>query len=65
MPTRQDGRRWSARLTRSIERRDGAEQNGDIETSYIRASLEFANTYGDAASMLCKEEDEVRQKAKS
>ena len=34
----------------------------DIED--LRASLDFGNTYADAASMLCRDEDEVRQKAK-
>ena len=30
----------------------------------LRASLDFGNTLADAASMLCREEDEVRQKAR-
>ena len=30
----------------------------------LRASLDFGNTFADAASMLCRDEDEVRQKAK-
>jgi hypothetical protein len=30
----------------------------------LRASLDFGNTYADAARMLCRDEDEVRQKAK-
>jgi hypothetical protein len=30
----------------------------------LRASLDFGNTYADAASMLCRDEDEVRRKAK-
>jgi hypothetical protein len=30
----------------------------------LRASLDFGNTIADAASMLCRDEDEVRQKAK-
>ena len=31
----------------------------------LRASLDFGNTYADAARMLCRDEDEVRQKAKA
>ena len=34
----------------------------DIED--LRASLDFGNTFADAASMLCRDVDEVRQKAK-
>jgi hypothetical protein len=34
----------------------------DVED--LRASLDFGNTIADAASMLCRDEDEVRQKAK-
>ena len=30
----------------------------------LRASLDFGNTYADAARMLCRDEDEVRQKVK-
>jgi len=30
----------------------------------LRASLDFENTFADAASMLCRDEHEVRQKAK-
>ena len=30
----------------------------------LRASLDFGNTIADAASMLCRDEDEVRRKAK-
>jgi hypothetical protein len=30
----------------------------------LRASLDFGNPFADAASMLCRDEDEVRQKAK-
>jgi len=34
----------------------------DVED--LRASLDFGNTFADAASMLCRDEHEVRQKAK-
>jgi hypothetical protein len=30
----------------------------------LRASLDFGDTYADAASMLCRDEDGVRQKTK-
>jgi hypothetical protein len=30
----------------------------------LRASPDFGNPFADAASMLCRDEDEVRQKAK-
>jgi hypothetical protein len=35
-----------------------------IRNGYSRASLDFGNTFADAASMLCRDEDEDRQKAK-
>ena len=36
----------------------------EMDIQDLRASLDFGNTYADAASMLCRDEDEVRQKAK-
>jgi hypothetical protein len=52
-----------------IFRRHGMDANSskswskmDIED--LRASLDFGNTFADAASMLCRDVDEVRQKAK-
>jgi hypothetical protein len=36
----------------------------EMDIKDLRASLDFGNTYADAASMLCRDEDEVRQKAK-
>jgi hypothetical protein len=35
-----------------------------MDTKDLRASLDFGNTYADAASMLCRDEDKVRQKGK-
>ena len=34
----------------------------EMDIQDLRASLDFGNTYADAASMLCRDEDEVRQK---
>ena len=36
----------------------------EMDIQDLRASLDFGNTLADAASMLCREEDEVRQKAR-
>jgi hypothetical protein len=36
----------------------------EMDIKDLRASLDFGNTYADAARMLCRDEDEVRQKAK-
>ena len=36
----------------------------EMDIQDLRASLDFGNTIADAASMLCRDEDEVRQKAK-
>jgi hypothetical protein len=36
----------------------------EVDVQDLRASLDFGNTYGDAATMLRRDEDEVRQKAK-
>ena len=36
----------------------------EMDIQDLRASLDFGNTLADAASMLCSEEDEVRQKAR-
>ena len=36
----------------------------EMDIQDLRASLDFGNTYADAASMLRRDEDEVRQKAK-
>jgi hypothetical protein len=36
----------------------------ETDIQYLRSSLDFGNTFADAASMLCRDEDEVRQKAK-
>jgi hypothetical protein len=35
----------------------------EMDIQDLRASLDFGNTYADAARMLCRDEDEVRQKA--
>jgi hypothetical protein len=37
----------------------------EMDIKDLRASLDFGNTYADAARMLCRDEDEVRQKAKA
>ena len=36
----------------------------EMDLQDLRASLDFGNTYADAASMLRRDEDEVRRKAK-
>ena len=36
----------------------------EMDIQDLGASLDFGNTLADAASMLCREEDEVRQKAR-
>ena len=36
----------------------------EMDIQDLRASLDFGNTYADAASMLRRDEDEVRRKAK-
>jgi hypothetical protein len=36
----------------------------DMDLNDIMASLAFGNTFAQTASMLCRDEDEVRQKAK-
>ena len=36
----------------------------EMDLQDLRASLDFGNTYADAASMLHRDEDEVRRKAK-
>ena len=36
----------------------------EMDIQDLRASLDFGNTIADAASMLCRDEDEVRRKAK-
>jgi hypothetical protein len=36
----------------------------EMDIQDLRASLDFGNTYADAASMLHRDEDEVRWKAK-
>ena len=36
----------------------------EMDIQDLRTSLDFGNTYADAASMLCRHEEEVRLKAK-
>ena len=36
----------------------------EMDIQDLRTSLDFGNTIADAATMLCRDEDEVRQKAK-
>ena len=50
----------------SAERMDAnsGEPWSELDIQDLRASLDFGNTFADAASMLCRDEDEVRQKAK-
>jgi len=36
----------------------------ELDIQDLRASLDFGNTIADAARMLCRDEDEVRQKMK-
>jgi hypothetical protein len=43
---------------------NSGESWSDMDIQDLRASLDFGNTIADAASMLCRDEDEVRQKAK-
>jgi hypothetical protein len=33
----------------------------EMDIADLRASLDYGNTFGDAASTLCRDEDEVRQ----
>jgi hypothetical protein len=35
-----------------------------VDIQDLRASLDFGNTIADAAIMLCRDEDEIRQKMK-
>jgi hypothetical protein len=50
----------------SAERMDAnsGEPWSEMDIQDLRASLDFGNTYADAASMLCRDEHEVRQKAR-
>jgi hypothetical protein len=50
----------------SAERMDAnsGEPWSELDIQDLRASLDFGNTYADAASMLCRDEPGVRQKAK-
>jgi hypothetical protein len=52
--------------SRSAERMDAnsGEPWSELDIQDLRASLDFGNTYADAASMLCRDEPGVRQKAK-
>jgi hypothetical protein len=36
----------------------------EVDIQDLRASLDFGNTIADAAIMLCRDEDEIRQKMK-
>jgi hypothetical protein len=36
----------------------------ELDIQDLRASLDFGNTYADAATMLCRDEHGVRRKAK-
>jgi hypothetical protein len=37
----------------------------EMDMEDLRHSLDYGNTFADAASMLCRDEDEVRQKARA
>ena len=57
-----------ARLVRVFRRPDMDANSGEpwseMDIQDLRASLDFGNTIADAATMLCRDEDEVRRKAK-
>jgi hypothetical protein len=36
----------------------------EMDLEELKASLHYGNTFADAASTLCRDEDEVRQKAR-
>jgi hypothetical protein len=57
------GLRLPTSLTAS-ERAQSGEPWTEMNIQDLRAYLDFGNTYADAASMLRRDEDEVRQKAK-
>ena len=58
MPTRQDARRWSARLTRSIELRDGTELDTLADAANFILALpehyQDRNSWKRATELLCR-----------
>ena len=50
-------------IRRSPMDANSGEPWSEMDIQDLRASLDFGNTIADAASMLCRDEDEVRQKA--
>jgi hypothetical protein len=54
-PTKHNGDRMGA---------NSGEPWSEMDVADLAQSLAYGNTIADAASMLCRDEDEVRQKAK-